>query len=118
MSDMAVPDDLAFLQVLMLENELYSHPRLFGDGRWACVAPSVYSCAIIVGRVGNHESFDDRWCYHDHRAACVALDAWNGVGEPQGWYRQSMTGRRLAETDNCYDETGKIVPVGTIYVRH
>lgn len=73
----------------------YKHIRLMPDGRWAAVYPLLFTAAVIVGRVGDKVGFDDRWCYHDAAAACLALAAWDGCGEPQGWHRHPATGRRV-----------------------
>jgi len=34
------------------------------------------------------------WQYQSRDAALVALAAWDGEGEPEGWYRHPATGRR------------------------
>jgi hypothetical protein len=105
-----------FLQFLRDTGHL--HARVIPGGRYAAVMPFAFTVAIIVGRLGDTWGYADRWCYHDLNAAIAALDCWDGQGEPTGWHRQPGTGRRLAETEDCVDETGKRVPLGTIYVRH
>lgn len=71
----------------------YRDVRPLGDGRYAAISPLMFTHAIIVGRIGDL-GYDDRWCYHDHASALAALDAWNGVGEPEGWHRHPASGRR------------------------
>ena len=47
-----------------------------GDGQ-----QSIYfrfTAAVIVGRIGEMVSYDDRWCYYDEQAAAEALKAWDG----------------------------------------
>ena len=73
------------------------------DGRatgvW--VMPLMYTSAIITGPVGV-ATYDDRWCYHDARAALDAARAWGGPwngGEPDGWHRHAATGRRREAGD-------------------
>lgn len=73
----------------------YKHVRLLPDGRWAAVLPLMFTAAIIVGRIGDVHGYDDRWCYHSEATALAALDAWDGAGEPKGWHRNPMTGRRV-----------------------
>lgn len=110
---------MVFLHILTTENG-YRHARPTGGGRWACIAPKAYTHAIITGRIGDHVSISNNWCYHNLIEAKAALDAWERdgyAGEPKGWHRHPATGRRLAETDDCYDDDGKLVPIGTMYVR-
>ncbi len=63
-------------------------------GWYACIAPLAFTHAIICGRFGQDDAYEDRWCYHGRDAAMAALDAWNGAGEPTGWHRHPMSGRR------------------------
>jgi hypothetical protein len=87
---------MTFLDYLVKENG-YLDPKDLGDGRYACVAPFIFTHAIIVGRMGNVASYDDRWCYANYRLAKAALDTWDGVGEPEGWHRHPASGRRRDE---------------------
>lgn len=41
-----------------------------------------FTAAVIVGRIGEMVSYDDRWCYYDEQAAADALKAWDGTNEP------------------------------------
>jgi hypothetical protein len=65
-----------------------------GGSHWAGLHKFMFTSAIIVGRMGDHIGYDDRWCYHTDEDAQKALDAWDGVGEPDGWHRHPGTGRR------------------------
>lgn len=91
MSDL---DDAAFLTWLVKECG-YRNPKPIGNGRYACIAPFMFTQAIIVGRMGAYGAYDDRWCYLSYRMAKEALDAWDGKGEPKGWHRHPGTGRRV-----------------------
>lgn len=82
----------------------YSHPRLLGEGRYACLVPFLYTSAIITGRIGDRVGYDDRWCYSSHEEALSALDAWSGSGEPEGWHRHPNTGRRRRMTEAGLEE--------------
>jgi hypothetical protein len=72
----------------------YLDPRDIEEGRYVCIMPLMFTHAIIVGRIGQMSVYDDRWCYSSYDKAKAALDAWDGKGEPEGWHRHPMTGRR------------------------
>lgn len=93
----------AFVTHLVQENG-YSDPRLLGDGRYACVMPLLFTSAIITGRIGDFVGYEDRWCYGSLEAARAALETWSGIGEPEGWHRHPMTGRRRQMTDDGLEE--------------
>lgn len=99
-------DELAYMQWLV-EDCGYQAPRPLGDGRYACVMPLMFTAAIIVGRIGSQATYDDRWCYHSIEEARKALEAWDGIGEPEGWHRQPGTGRRR---DGGAPETEYVAP--------
>lgn len=61
---------------------------------WAGLYIFMFTTAIIVGKMGDEYSVEDRWCYHNREDAQKALDNWNGIGEPDGWHRHPYTGRR------------------------
>lgn len=42
------------------------------------------------------------WHYNTYDDAKAALDRWNGEGEPTGWFRNPLTGRRRDENGNEY----------------
>lgn len=75
----------------------YLHPVLLPDGHYKCIYPLLYTFAIVVGRIGDVYSYDDRWCYHNYESAKNAFDDWNGIGEPIGWHRHPSSGRRVNE---------------------
>lgn len=66
-------------RVLPNGHTLYLEPML-GANLSLCLAPDEWNL--------------ERWCYHDHDAAWRAVLGWNGVGDPEGWYRHPLTGRR------------------------
>jgi hypothetical protein len=102
-----------------LTNEChYMMVKRLPDGRYSAVAPLIATYAIVIGDWGNEQGYNDRWCYHDLNPAIRAFNAWDGTGEPTGWHRHPKSGRRLAEDDHSYDEVGRLVPQGEIYVRH
>lgn len=70
------------------------------DARYVAVVPYLYTWGLIVGRcVHATRFFDDRWCYHDVAAAVAAAHVWDGTGEPEGWHRHPMSGRRRVDGD-------------------
>lgn len=75
------------------------NPRDLGDGRWAGIVGFLFTHAVVVGKVGDINSYEDRWCYEGRTAAEAGLDAWDGTGEPEGWHRHPLTGRRREHGD-------------------
>jgi hypothetical protein len=96
MSD--ILDELAFMQFLKVVHG-YRDPRPLGNGRDAAISPLLFTHAIIVGRIGDVLSYDDRWCSHTYEAALSALEAWDGVGDPAGWHPHPLSGRRRQDGD-------------------
>ncbi len=78
----------------------YSDLIVLPDGRWAGIAEFLFTHAIIVGRIGDRDSYEDRWCYKTREDATGALESWDGTGEPEGWHRHPLTGRRRETTEN------------------
>lgn len=91
-------DTALFFTILIRENG-YLEPKDLGDGTYACVMPLMFTHAIIRGRMGDLQSYEDRWCYKSAEDALSALNAWDGAGEPDGWHRHPMTGRRRELND-------------------
>jgi hypothetical protein len=76
----------------------YRHVKLISHGkRWAAIMPLMYTHAIIIGRMFDYVSLEDRWCYSSLLRAHTALDMWNGTGEPEGWHRHPASGRRRTD---------------------
>lgn len=112
-----VPPDLAFLQWLIDECG-YFHPKPIGNGRYACIRPKAFTHAIITGRIGDRIGIQQNWCYETKAQAIDALNAWDGTGEPVGWFRDTNTGRRVSRSPDEIDENGRRVgAVGVMYVR-
>jgi hypothetical protein len=84
---------LSFLQYLK-DSGGYKNIRMLPDGRWVASFRFAFTWAIITGTMGERNTYDDRWCYHDETVMLAALEAWDGTGEPEGWHRHPMTGRR------------------------
>jgi hypothetical protein len=90
-------EEAAFL-TQMKELNGYRNLRPLPGGRWAGIMQFMFTDAIIVGRMGNFETYDDRWCYERGKAD-VALEGWDGTGEPEGWHRHPDSGRRREKGD-------------------
>jgi hypothetical protein len=74
----------------------YRQIKDLGGGRYACLMQLMFTTAIITGRWGDLDSYDDRWCFHTIEDAVNALDRWDGTGEPTGWHRHPSSGRRVS----------------------
>lgn len=110
-------DPIGFLQWLNDQAGI-EQPKLIPGGRYAGLRPMLFTWAICVAKVGDFWGIDRQWCYHDRDAAELALAAWDGTGEPIGWHRDPLTGRRVSETGDELDENGQPVgEIGKIYVR-
>lgn len=85
-------EELTFLQ--WLKEAGYNNPRPLQDGRYTAIVSFAFTHAIIVGQLGDTLGYNDRWCYDSHESAKAALEAWDGTGEPAGWHRHPISGRR------------------------
>jgi hypothetical protein len=94
---MILIEELSYMQ--WLKDEGFKDIKPLGDGRWAAVQNLMFTAAIMTGQIGDRINIEDRWCYHSHAKAQAALEAWSGVGEPQGWHRHPTTGRRRPDGD-------------------
>jgi hypothetical protein len=87
----------------VLEKMSYFHYLTVGCGymdikeiprkRYAAIERLLFTHSIVIGVIGD-TSLSDRYCYHTYEAAKKALDAWSGIGDPDGWHRNPGTGRR------------------------
>lgn len=77
----------------------YKDCQPIGNDMYAAIMPLMFTHAIIIGKIHDVAGYEDRWCYHSYDQAKKALDAWNKIGEPDGWHRHPGTGRRRANGD-------------------
>ena len=82
--------------------DYYTDIRPLPGNKYAAINRLLFTCAIIVGKIDYEHGFSDRWCYSSYRDAKEALDNWNGEGEPEGWHRNPITGRRKNENGEEY----------------
>ena len=75
--------------------------RDFPNGLRAAVILLTYGRGrIIVGRIETWENgYDQNFWYHTPAVAVAALNAWDGIDEPNGWFRNPNTGRRRINGD-------------------
>jgi len=75
-----------------------THLKLIGGGCWIGVKRFAFTDAILLGHECDMLGYSNRWCYEPGRAI-AAFNAWNGVGEPEGWHRHPSSGRRRPDGD-------------------
>lgn len=109
-------EKLSFIGEMMVPNK-YLCPKPLTDKYFACIWPAGFVTSLLVCQYGDRASVINRWDYHDARDALAALRRWDGTGEPTGWHRHPYSGRRLAESDNDFDDDNQRVPIGQIYMR-
>jgi hypothetical protein len=72
--------------------------RVFPSGKVCAIMPLNGGTDMIA--VGIHGyGHADAFYYRAGGNAAAALDAWDGEGEPQGWWRNPRTGRRRTDGD-------------------
>lgn len=85
------------------QSECYEgHPALIrklDETRYVAVIPFLFTWGVTVGQLSDGYTYDDRWCYHDVTLAVAAASVWDGTGEPTGWHRHPISGRRRPEGD-------------------
>lgn len=90
--------DLGYLQ--WLADAGHKQVTAMPGGRWAAVLPLMFTHAIVTGAMHDTQGYDDRWCYQSLVSASAALQDWIAagfVGEPAGWHRHPISGRRRNE---------------------
>jgi hypothetical protein len=113
---MSLEQDIQFL-IWLIQECGYRAPKPIGHGRCAFIQPKLFTHSIAVTRIGNYYGINDFWCYSDYVSAKTALDAWDGTGEPKDWFRHTPTGRRISPLEGAYDDKGRWIEPGELYVR-
>jgi hypothetical protein len=74
--------------------------KTFADGTavW-CYLMMERQVRVCIGHVDDKTGFERAFCYATADEAFAAVDAWDGTGEPQGWYRSPTDGRRRRQGD-------------------
>lgn len=70
----------------------YIHLRELPDGRLCGVMRLMFHWTLHVGI--DFVGYADRYCYETLSGALLALERWDGTGDPEGWHRHLKTGRR------------------------
>lgn len=70
------------------------------NGRLVGIMPFLFTWAIVADLTD--VGYEDRWCYKSLQDARSALKEWNGDGEPEGWHRHPLSGRRIDESGREY----------------
>lgn len=94
--------EVLWLNELQRNNLGYTATRPILDGAaYATIVPFMFTFAIIVGRMYDDDTYENRWCYNTYVEARTALESWDGAydTEPQGWHRHPPTGRRRPNGD-------------------
>lgn len=82
------------------ERDGYRNYVMFPSGHDAAICNYIYTHAIVSELT--EWGFGGRWCYHSYYEALLALTEWTergGEGEPEGWHREPITGRRRPDGD-------------------
>jgi hypothetical protein len=65
------------------------------DGRRVDVTPMTFGKGRLqIAPTADSFWYDDSWCFEDYGLAVAAALAWDGEGEPVGWFRHPDSGRR------------------------
>jgi hypothetical protein len=99
----ALSDEVAHMRFLLDQD--YRNPKPISGKRCACLVKFLFTWAILVTRIGDQAGYEDRWCYSSYGKAKMALELWDGTGEPVGWHRHPPSGRRRQFVDGQIVET-------------
>lgn len=67
----------------------YENVRELPDGRRAAVVSYLFTAGLCVGIDDEGVSHKTRYCYATETEAQIALDKWDGFGDPPGcWIKQ------------------------------
>lgn len=65
----------------------YSSPRLLPTGEWAGLLRMIFTYALVVGI--DEIGYRTRYCYARQTNAEMALEIWDGTGDPPGpWIKK------------------------------
>jgi hypothetical protein len=65
----------------------YVHPKLLASGEWAALRQMFFTVGLFVGL--DQTGYRTRFCYPNMAHAVLALDLWDGTGDPPGpWIKQ------------------------------
>lgn len=87
-----VVDHRVFVSEAWWQTEGYVAGRAITGGRWFVVYPLFFGCGRLL--LCTEGDVIDLWDYDSVEEAIAAMDASSGEGEPDGWMRHPVTGRR------------------------
>lgn len=65
----------------MCDSNGYYAPQITSDNQWVCLAPFLFTVAIMRGTERDMDTgYERRWCYHDFPSAAIALAEWKERG--------------------------------------
>lgn len=71
------------------------HRKVLPDGRIVEVWRMLFNLRITVSEPQNDGiCWEDAWCYNAPAVCIAAFHAWDGEGEPVGWIKHPLSGRR------------------------
>lgn len=80
----------------VLENGYVGYCRTVHHGVFGFLAPMIFNHRLVIG---NRNMIDDAYCYETSYAAQLAIMAWDGKGEPDGWIKHVNSGRYRPRAD-------------------
>jgi hypothetical protein len=83
-------------QLIRFSHSSYQHFKLLEKGpytgHWAHLAPMMFTVGIMVSSSAHGQPIT-RWCYPGFVESFLALQEWDGVGDPPGdWIKQKGEG--------------------------
>lgn len=83
--------------MIEVSGTVYTHSRTLPDGRLIGVHRLLFHWTLHVGIYV--DGYEDRYCYATQEGAVKAMSEWDGIGDPEGWHRHPMSGRRRPNGD-------------------
>jgi hypothetical protein len=81
-------------------------PKVIPGGRYVAVYRAGFNWRIVIGTLFDTWELRDAWCYPGMGRAKAALDAWDGNGEPTGWFKHPGTNRCRPGCDPAKESIG------------
>lgn len=72
----------------------YMAARPIPGRKYVAMRKMIYTTALIVGDIGDFSGYSRQYCYSTTDAAMAAFATWDGLGDPLGWHREAISGRR------------------------
>ena len=92
--------------VRWLDHWGFQEVKLIPGGRFAAVLNYGFNWRLVTGRLLGRDTILDGWCYPTLDRAKIALEAWDGTGEPGGWLKHPPTNRCRPGCDPARESIG------------